>query len=78
MSTTLNLADRLLAMGRNFEALGRDQDALHILGRLAGLHEVPVVVAEETQSRLAEIFLRRRQYRRARRHLAGNKCSRFR
>jgi len=71
MSTTLNLADRLLAMGRNFGAVGRDQDALHILGRLAGFRELPAAIAEETQGRLAEIFLRRRKYRRARRHLAA-------
>jgi len=71
MSKTLNLADRLLAMGQNLEALGRDHDALHILGRLAGLRELPANVAEETQGRLAQILLRARKYRRARRHLAA-------
>jgi tetratricopeptide (TPR) repeat protein len=71
MSTTLNLADRLLAMGRNYHELGREHDALHVLRRLAGLQELRAEVAEETQSRLAEICLRCRQYKRARRHLTA-------
>jgi tetratricopeptide (TPR) repeat protein len=71
MSRTLNLAERLLARGRNFQELGRRQDALHILGRLAGFRHLPAAVAEETQVRLAEIWLARRKYRRARRHLTA-------
>ena len=34
MSTTLNLADRLLARGRHLQFLGRTQDAVRILNRL--------------------------------------------
>jgi tetratricopeptide (TPR) repeat protein len=71
MSMTLNLTDRLLVMGRRLHKLGRNQDALHILNRLAGLRELPAEVAEETQVHLAEICLSRRKYRRARRHLTA-------
>jgi tetratricopeptide (TPR) repeat protein len=69
MSTMLNLADRLLAMGRHFHQLGRNQDALHILTRLASFRQLPASVAEEIQVHLAEICLTRRKYRRAQRHL---------
>src|SRR5436309_5607580 len=71
MSMTLNLADRLLSMGRNYQALGRNQDAVHILSRLAGLRQLPAEVAEETQVRLGEIHLSRGKYTRARRHLTA-------
>jgi tetratricopeptide (TPR) repeat protein len=67
----LNLSDRLLAMGRNFQRLGRHHDALKILSHLAGFHELPAKVAEETQHRLAELQMRRGKFRRARRHLAA-------
>src|SRR5205085_12150258 len=71
MSRTLNLVDRLLAMGRNFQHIGRDQDALDVLSRLASFRELPAPAAEETQFRLGEILLKRRKYTRARRHLAA-------
>lgn len=71
MSTTLNLVDRLLARGRHFQDLGRDRDAQHILGRLAGFRDLPADVAEETQARLAEIHLRHHRPRKARRHLTA-------
>src|SRR5437762_11958173 len=70
MSRTLNLVDGLLLMGRRHQQLGRIRDALTVLARLASFRELPREVAEETQIRLAEIQLRRRKYRRARRHLA--------
>jgi tetratricopeptide (TPR) repeat protein len=66
----LKLADRLLAMGRNFQQLGRDHDALHVLSRLARFREVPQEISEEAQFRLGEIQLRRGNLRRARRYLA--------
>jgi Tfp pilus assembly protein PilF len=69
MSGTLNLFDRLLALGRNYQQLQQHREALHYLGRLAAFHDLPPEVAEEAQVSLAEIYLRRRQYRRARRHL---------
>jgi tetratricopeptide (TPR) repeat protein len=71
MSTTLNLAERLLAMGRNYQFLGRNQDALHILGRLSGLRHLQPEVAEQMQVCLAEVCLARRKLRQARRHLAA-------
>lgn len=70
MSRTLNLVDALLMMGRRHQELGRVHDALTVLARLAGFRELPRAVAEETQVRLAELQLRCRKYRRARRHLA--------
>ena len=69
MSRTLKLVDRLLALGRNLHTVGRNQEALAVLRSLAGFRELPPVVAEETQARLAEIQLRRCRFRRARRHL---------
>src|SRR5438128_12049130 len=66
MSMTLNLADRLLAMGRNFQAIGRDRDALHILGRLSDFRQISADVSEESQHRQAEILLRSGRYVRAR------------
>ena len=55
MSKMLNLVDCLLARGRFLQQLGRDQDALVVLQRLAGFRQLPPQVAEETQLRLAEI-----------------------
>ena len=66
MSKTLKLIDRLLTMGRNFQALERHREALRLLGRLAAFRELPADVAEETQVRLAELWLRRRKHQRAR------------
>src|SRR5262245_1298905 len=71
MSMTLNLADRLLARGRNYQSLGRDRDALLTLKRLSGFRELPVEVAEETQARLGEIQIKRQKFARARRHLTA-------
>jgi tetratricopeptide (TPR) repeat protein len=70
MSRKLNLADRLLAMGRTMQQLGRTSDARQILGRLSQLAELPAPLAEETQARLAELYLKDHSYRPARRHLA--------
>lgn len=71
MSRTLKLVDRLMTMGRNYLARGRDQEALHIFGKLAGFRKLPREAAEEAQAQLAEIYLRRKNYRRARRHLTA-------
>lgn len=71
MSKTLNLADQLLAMGRNFQSIGREHDALRILGRLSGLRQLPAEVSEEAQQRLAEMLLRAGRWVRARRHLTA-------
>ncbi len=71
MSTTLNLVDRLFARGCNYHDIGRAQDALYLLGRLAGFRELPAEVAEQTQARLADLWLRRRKFHRARRCLTA-------
>jgi Tfp pilus assembly protein PilF len=71
MSMTLNLVDRLLAMGRTFQHLGRTHDARTALGKLAAFGDLPAATAEETQVRLAELHLSQRKYRRARRHLTA-------
>jgi Tfp pilus assembly protein PilF len=71
MSRTLNLAERTLAHGRNLHELGCDREAAWLLSRLAGWRQLPAEVAEETQSRLADIRFRHEQYAQARRHLAA-------
>jgi Flp pilus assembly protein TadD len=69
MSTTLNLADRVVAIGRNLQAAGRDSDALRVLDRLAGWRDLPEEVAEETHACLANLRMRHGQFTQARRHL---------
>jgi tetratricopeptide (TPR) repeat protein len=71
MSTTLNLADRLLSLARTYHDLGRTHDAQRILARLSAFRELPPPVAEETQARLAEIHLDSQRFSRARRHLTA-------
>lgn len=71
MNTTLNLVDHVLAMGRRFQEMGRQRDALTLLTRLSGFRQLSSDAAEETQARLAEMHLKRRRFRRARRHLTA-------
>jgi Tfp pilus assembly protein PilF len=71
MMSTLNLVDRVLAMGRRYQEVGRHRDALTILTRLSRFRSLPAEAAEETQARLAEIYLKRRKYKQARRHLTA-------
>src|SRR5262245_7487701 len=70
MSRTLNLVDNLLAMARNYQELHRDREAVRLLRRLASFPEMAAQVVEEVQLRLGEIYLRHKNYRRARRHLS--------
>jgi pentatricopeptide repeat protein len=70
MSRMLNLADRLLAMGRSLHKLGRTHDAVAALERLAQFPALPRHVAEEVHARLGELYLGTKKHRRARRHLA--------
>ncbi len=70
-STTLDLVDLLLARGRALQQFGRHHDALRLLTRLAGFRDLPAPAAEDVQFRLGEVYLRRRKYCRARRHLAA-------
>src|SRR5947209_4967005 len=71
MSMTLNLVDRLLRRGRSLQEVGRSHDALQAFERLAHFQELPSEVAEETQVRLAELLLQRRQFRQVRRRLTA-------
>jgi tetratricopeptide (TPR) repeat protein len=71
MTDTLNLVDHLLALGRNYQEVGRYTDAENVFQKLAGFRELPADAAEETQTRLAELHLRRRRYGRARRCLTA-------
>ncbi len=71
MSRTLNLVAHLLTRGRKLHQLGVENEALRTFGQLARLRVLESEVAEEVQSRLAEILLRRGKFRRARRHLAA-------
>jgi Tfp pilus assembly protein PilF len=67
----LNLVDHLLALGRRYQELGRLRDATEVLTRLTGFRELPGEAAEEAQVRLAELYLKRRRYAKARRHLTA-------
>jgi tetratricopeptide (TPR) repeat protein len=71
MNATLNLVEHVLAMGRRYQELGRHSDAVRVLTRLSDFRELPAAAAEEAQSRLAEIHLKRRRLLKARRHLAA-------
>jgi Tfp pilus assembly protein PilF len=71
MKPTLNLVEGVLAMGRRYQEVGRHRDAVVILMRLARFRYLSADAAEETQARLAEIYLKRRKYRQARRHLTA-------
>lgn len=71
MMSNLNFVDRVLAMGRRYQEVGRHRDAVVILTRLAHFRCLSAEAAEETQGRLAEIYLKRRKYKNARRHLTA-------
>lgn len=69
MSKTLKLIDHLFARGCRLHELCRNNDAFPILQRLSRFQKLPSEVAEQTQVRLAEIYLARKQFRAARRCL---------
>ena len=71
MMPTLNLVDHVLAIGRRYQEVGRHRDAASILSRLARFRYLPAEAAEEAQSRLAELYLKRRKFKQARRHLTA-------
>jgi tetratricopeptide (TPR) repeat protein len=71
MMPTLNLIDRVLAMGRRYQEVGRHREAVSVLTRLSHFRYLPADTAEETQARLAELHLKRRKYKHARRHLTA-------
>ena len=69
MSRTLKMAPELLDIGRRFLACGRDQEALTTLGKIPQVAGVSSDVTVESQLQLAQIYLRRRKFALARRHL---------
>lgn len=69
MHNSLKFSTQLLELGRKYLRFGRQREALHVLGKLAGLGELAPDVAEQTQVHLAEIYLRWNKHRKARRHL---------
>lgn len=71
MMPTVNLIEGVLALGRRYQEVGRHRDAAAILTRLSHFRYLPAEAAEETQARLAEIYLKRRKYKQARRHLTA-------
>ncbi len=71
MMPTVNLVEGVLAMGRRYQEVGRYRDAVVVFTRLSHFHYLPAEAAEETQARLAEIHLKRRRYKQARRHLTA-------
>lgn len=71
MMPTLNLVDHALAMGRRYQEVGRHRDALKVFTRLCQFRYLPSGAAEEAQARLAEIHLKRRRFKHARRHLTA-------
>jgi tetratricopeptide (TPR) repeat protein len=71
MMPTLNLVEGVLAMGRRYQEVGRHREAAAVFTRLSHFRYLPADAAEETQARLAEIHLKRRKYKHARRHLTA-------
>lgn len=69
VSKTLPLAEQALALGQHYLRQGRDLEALDILGKLARLGHIDPAISEQAQVHLAEIHLRRRDFKQARRHL---------
>src|SRR5262249_35103427 len=58
MSTTLKLVEHLLVMARRYQDLGQTSEALRVLTRLGAFQDLPGSIAEETQVRIAEIYLK--------------------
>jgi tetratricopeptide (TPR) repeat protein len=71
MSKTLNLVDILLTTGKHLFTMGRSHEALQPLTKLAGFRKLPDHVNEQLQALLAEIYLEKGEYKKARRHLTA-------
>jgi Flp pilus assembly protein TadD len=76
MSKTLNLAESLLAMGRELQSQGRKRDARLLFCRLVKFRDLPTAIAEEIHARLSDLFVAEKQFKRARRHLSILMCLR--
>lgn len=70
MSRKLNLVDCMLTRSRQLQTHGLGSQATTLLQKLSNFRDLPPDVAEESQYRLAELALERREYKQARRHLA--------
>jgi len=66
---TLHLFDELFQRACRWLQNGQERPAVALLHRLAAFPDLPDDLAEQLHARLAEYYLRRRHYRRARRHL---------
>jgi tetratricopeptide (TPR) repeat protein len=71
MTFTLSLVEQLLIRARHCQEIHRPAEALDHLTRLVSFPDLPPAVAEEAQARLGELHLKRRRFRKARRHLLG-------
>ncbi|GIW80338.1 MAG: hypothetical protein KatS3mg105_2145 [Gemmatales bacterium] len=71
MTATLKMTERLLRQGRRYQALGQQQEAIQLFRRLTTFESLPPAIAEESRSRLAEIYLSTGRYAKARRVLAA-------
>ena len=71
MSRTLNLIDVLLNSGRHLADIGRTQEAIDTLTRLADFRKLPRPVVEEIQALLADLYMRQDDFTKARRHLSA-------
>jgi tetratricopeptide (TPR) repeat protein len=71
MSRTLNLVAQVLDRGRKLHKLGAEREALRAFDQLSRFRHLEPEVAEEVQSRLAEILVKHGKFHRARRHLAA-------
>lgn len=65
----LNLVTELLNHGRRLHECGQFTQAARTLKKLVAFRDLPADIAEEAQSRLADIQFRQGQFVRARRHL---------
>lgn len=69
MIKSFNLVASVLSQGRRLHELGQFPQAALLLRKLVAFQQLPAEIAEEAQSRLADIQFRQGQFVRARRHL---------
>jgi Flp pilus assembly protein TadD len=69
MTATINLFEQLLARADRHRRHGQVQSAIQLLRQLCAYPDLPPAMAAEARGRLGVIYLRRRRFRPARRHL---------
>ncbi len=67
--TVLNFFEQLLVRAHRCHEVGRRAEALALLGRLGRFADLPQPLAEKVRDRLGVWHLKRRHFRKARRHL---------